>query len=605
MSDDLRVIQLTTIVNGKPILSSIHHKFLAGTVTLILGRSGSGKTTFLETLAGLREPSTGYIQIGEMPLWIGSSSRKKLHREALLRFGIGFQHPEQQLFAKTIQEEFAYTLRPYRLSTELRKKRILASPFHDNEQADIWLNQDPHTLSGGQKRRLTLALLESTEPDWLLLDEPTSGIDAAGVSQLSEKLRQRQTEGKGTIVITHDLESLLEGADAILLMSEGRAIWSGTPSELYESPRILETAGLTIPDRLNTQYLLRCAGFKLPNGWPDARSTAEAIANQLTIASYENVLGLESDSITSIKPTLNMESRIDDLVEQKIHKQEQNSLYLNQPLPVSIQKRDARLRYLDPRAVWLAYILISSGILMQSHWLGWCVSALVTMTVIRFANVPFRKWSKPAIGLLLFTLTATLISGFTFGTSDSSTVSTEAGGNVIQLTIGISFAIDPAGKTLFHFSRLVMIMLIGFVLLSGISHLRLKRALEQGLQGLRYLRVPVDQFAFMSALIIQFIPMLMNEWNKFARIAAARGKYPVRPGRIPIRGFHMTVIPFLLSILRLGELLSLILIIRGVGRAGTKPTQAYRLSFHKADGVLLLSALGILLALLVVHKLFY
>jgi energy-coupling factor transporter transmembrane protein EcfT len=148
-----------------------------------------------------------------------------------------------------------------------------------------------------------------------------------------------------------------------------------------------------------------------------------------------------------------------------------------------------------------------------------------------------------------------------------------------------------------------MIMLIGFVLLSGISHLRLKRSLEQGLQGLKRLRMPIDQFALTASLMIRFLPMLLEEWNRFARIAAARGKYAALPGRIPIHRLQMTAIPFLMSLLRLGEMLSLILIVRGVGQEGQTPTRAFRLVMNRQDAFLIAAASGILLALFVISQL--
>jgi energy-coupling factor transport system ATP-binding protein len=94
----------------------------------------------------------------------------------------------------------------------------------------------------------------------------------------------------------------------------------------------------------------------------------------------------------------------------------------------------------------------------------------------------------------------------------------------------------------------------------------------------------------------------MNEWERFSRIAAARGKYAVRPGRIPLHGLRMTVIPYLMSIIRLGEQLSLILISRGIGLAGRKETRAFRLSFHKKDLVLLWIAIFIFIALFIVSR---
>jgi energy-coupling factor transport system permease/ATP-binding protein len=577
LDNDICVTNLTALVDGKPLLNGIDFRFLAGKVTLIVGRSGSGKTMLLETLSGLREINSGQIQIGKAPLWKGESSRKKLQRETMLLLGTGFQHPEQQLFAQTIEEEFRYNLRPYRLSPEQQKERIVLATRHYAGESEDWLKQDPFKLSGGQKRRLTLAILEASGPDWLLLDEPTSGVDVTGVSSLCQQLQQRKASGKGTIVVTHDLDGLIEAADQLLIMKDGQVFWHGTPAEIYEQPHTFEAAGLALPIRMETQRMLQRAGFQLPSGWPNAFTTATAIVLQIA-EQKDKVEGQSEVDTDDLKPQLRLELHPkSSLVQFQLTKQDH-------PIQDSFKKSKARLKIMDPRSIWLTYILISSGILLQSHWLGWILSCFVTMGVIIFAGVSHREWSKPALGLLLFACIAALLSGLSFGARN------------------IGFAVDPALATFFHFSRLVMIMLTGFVLLSGINHLHLKRVLEQSLHGLRYLRVPVEQFALTAALMIRFLPLLINEWDRFARIAAARGKFAVRPGSIPLRGLRMTVIPYLMALLRLGELLSLILIIRGIGLAGRKETRAYKLSFQKVDYILVIIAIVVLVILILVDK---
>src|SRR5690606_209698 len=122
----------------------------------------------------------------------------------------------------------------------------------------------------------------------------------------------------------------------------------------------------------------------------------------------------------------------------------------------------SRVKSLDPRAVWIAYMLVSPGILLQSHWLGWLASAIVMAGFIRFAEVPFREWSRPATGLLLFTFIASLFAGLTFG--EPSLQSLQNNQDLWRLTSSISFAAAPAADTFYRFSILVMIMLIGFVL---------------------------------------------------------------------------------------------------------------------------------------------
>jgi energy-coupling factor transport system ATP-binding protein len=621
--------------------------FKAGTVTLVLGRSGTGKTMLIELLSGLREPLSGEIKLGSLPLWKGASTRQIPNRQVLLRMGTAFQHPEQQLFADTIRGEFLYTLRPYKLSRDELSNRMVSGLRLFTGDAGHWLGRDPFTLSGGQQRRLSLALLEAAAPVWLLLDEPTAGIDLEGAALICEQLQKRKEQGHGTIVVTHDPEAFIAIADAVLILYAG-TFWHGSPGELAEQPHVWREAGLALPAPLETLRTLREAGFNVPKGWPNAAEVAAAIAAGRSKAAPAGQWQLEKETqATEIsKQAIATNERLgqDEVLEVLEAEQTQEMLtsalskplILNQPYyskPDSGQPSFSGLKQRDPRAVWLAYMLISPGILLQSHWIGWLTSFMVMLGVIRYAHIPLRECMKPAAGLIVFTLLASVLSGLSTQTTEYPTEYTDTAdfagipdfanstgsagssdsanftgfaslvASEWQLPWGLLFDTGPAAETLFLLSLLVMIMLIGFVLLSGINHLRLKRALEQSLQPLKRLRVPVDQFALAASLIIRFLPMIMEEWQRFARIAAARGKYPFRPGQIPIFRLRMTMIPILVSLLRLGELLSLILIVRGVGQGGAKPTIAYRLLFNRLDWLLILAAAGILLCFILIQYL--
>jgi energy-coupling factor transporter transmembrane protein EcfT len=298
----------------------------------------------------------------------------------------------------------------------------------------------------------------------------------------------------------------------------------------------------------------------VPDGWVDAREAAAAIAR-----------GLSTGPIGIV----NKEETLLEAVDSSAAEPSEE---------IAVAKRVPLFMKRDPLAVWLSYIGISTGILLQSHWFGWLAGVLVTLGVMGYSHVPYRIWSKPASAFIVFTMIAAIISGITY---DSS--------------VGLGFSFDPALATFFRFGLLIMVMLIGFVLLSGIGHLRLKRALEQRLHGLQRLRFPVHQFALVASLMVRFLPTVVDEWHRFARISAARGKYPVRPGRVPIRRIYRTAMPFLISLLRLGELWSIILMSRGVGREGWNPTQALKMKLNRQDGYLTATASGVLLMLLFIR----
>ncbi|MEK3723835.1 ATP-binding cassette domain-containing protein [Paenibacillus sp. FSL H8-0034] len=633
MSDDLIISELTSFTtNGNRLSNPLNHQFLAGTLTLILGRSGTGKTMLLEMLSGLREPSSGQISLGSTSLWTGTSKRRKPNRQALLRLGTAFQHPEQQLFANTIKEEFQYTLRPFKLSPAESNQRIQRALRLFPGEPESWLERDPFQLSGGQQRRLSLALLQAAAPDWLLLDEPTAGIDAEGASLLYEQLHQRKAEGLGTIIVTHDPEALLTIADSVLILYDD-SFWQGSPSELAEQKHVWTNAGLALPVQLNTLNLLQASGIPVPiASWPDAKAAAAAIKSALTVhmaaGALENLENLEEQTRQTRMDTNSAEESypINGPKAEQVKMLSQGTsecitgaapgpIAESTPVPMpagnhtsdSMHTKKSGFKAYDPRAVWVAYMLISPGILVQSHWFGWIAAFIVTLAVIRYARIPLMECLKPAAGLIVFTFIASVLSGLAVEGAEAPLPGSESetGGMIGSFPFNLRFAVSPAVETFFRLSILVLIMLIGFVLLSGINHLRLKRGLEQGLHWLKRIRVPVDPFALTASLIIRFIPMIIDEWQRFARIAAARGKHPFRPGQIPIFRMRMTMIPILISLLRLGETLSLILIVRGVGRADSKPTIAFRLRFNRYDYWLIAAAASILLVLLVLNYIIF
>lgn len=533
------------------VLQHVTHCFRGGSVTLVLGNNGSGKTMLLEMIAGLRPPSTGEVLVGGVSLWKDG----KPDRELLLHYGVAFQHPEQQLFARSIREEFAYTLKPYRWEKARRDEAIERTIGEVmGSGAESWLTRDPFTLSGGQQRRLAQGLTTAADPDWLLLDEPTSGCDHEAAQLLVQLIQERKARGKGAIIVTHDLDTLFGIADEIILLREGQLVWSGEPARLVDEPEGFAAAGMTLPERLHVTSQLRSAGFALPAGWLKPDDVAARLIEHRAHAGGAEVTAVDSMQLAA---TGSPRNALADSVQPAMAGSPQNALAVS---PI------ASIIRFDPRSLWLAYMVVSPGILLQSSWFGWGLGALLALGAIRLTKIPYHLWSKPAIVLLVFTLVTTVTAG-------------------IGWDEGITFASAQAAGTFYYFSKLMMVMLIGFALLYGIPPLRLKRALEQGLSGMRKFRVPVDQFAMTAALMVRFIPLLFQLWHRFSRIAAARGKVALHPGKVPFTQIRVILLPFLLALFRLGENVTLTLLTRGVGRAGYQPTQAYRLAFTRQDAI--------------------
>ncbi|GAB2699812.1 ATP-binding cassette domain-containing protein [Paenibacillus thermoaerophilus] len=604
MREAIVIRNLRLSAGPRMVLDGISHTFQPGTLTLIAGRCGSGKTMLLETVSGLREPDSGDIAVGGRPLWLGSGRRRKLNREAALKLGVAPQHPETQWFAASVREEFRYSLRPCRLSAverDERTARAVSGSF--GGETERWLARSPFALSGGQQRRLASALLQAVDPAWMLLDEPTAGLDRQAIESLRADIARWIADGRGVIAVTHDPETLWERADRILILDGGRIVWNGTPAELADRPEALEQAGLALPERLRTLRLLREAGIPLPNGKPDAAGIAAAIAEALAVPRAAALGGAlhPGQRLAASSDRFGREAPPAPAVPEAAGTEQPEAEQSERPAHEDGASPSPLLR-LDPRAVWLAYMLITPGILIQSHGIGWLLSLGAAALTLRFSRVPASVWLKPAIGLTVFTFIAAAFAGLTFG-EPSANHPADENGPVWPLLPGVAFAAGPAAAMLFRFSQLVMIMVVGLALMSGIRPLRLKRALEQGLGPLKLLRLPVDAFAMTAALMMRFIPVLQEEWHRFARIAAARGKYAARPGRVPPGEIRSVAVPYLMSLLRLGDTLSQTLIARGVGRAGVGPTHSYRLKFGRADYGLVAAAAAMLLAFLLAERL--
>lgn len=282
--DYLYVKNLSKTVGGPDAsfaVRDVSFTAVPGEITLLIGRSGAGKSTLLDMLGGLSVPDGGVIRYGDTGLWPGS---KQSVREARRKLALVFQHPHEQLFAATVRGEFHYTLRPFKLSGEEREART-AEALELFGLGPELLDERPHELSGGTQRRAALASVFASRPRWLLLDEPTAGLDHEAAARLTGTLRDwtRRTGG-GALVATHDLDAFLPVADRIVMLSQGTVVHDCTPAELAARPAMLGDAGLLLPEALALGSLLRWHGVDVPAGLPAPEETARAIAAALALS---------------------------------------------------------------------------------------------------------------------------------------------------------------------------------------------------------------------------------------------------------------------------------------------------------------------------------
>jgi energy-coupling factor transport system ATP-binding protein len=222
----------------------------------IAGRSGSGKTTLLQMFNGLLRPQRGEILIDGQNIHAPGFDLAALRR----RIGLAFQFPEAQLFAATVREDVGFAPRQQKLSPPEIEARTSEAMQELGLTEDFW-ERDPFTLSEGEKRRAALAGILAMQPELLILDEPSAGLDAKGMAEIKSLLGRWSQQGRGLVMISHDTDFIAALAQRIIVLHEGALLYDGKPAELWpiashSSPlplahtEILQQAGLAIPRRV-------------------------------------------------------------------------------------------------------------------------------------------------------------------------------------------------------------------------------------------------------------------------------------------------------------------------------------------------------------------
>ena len=236
-------------------LKGISFEAEKGEILSIVGHTGSGKSTLAMHLNGLIIPQSGEVSVDGMSIKKNSADLRKI-RQAV---GLVFQYPEQQIFAETVREEISFGPSNWGLSGDVLEERIFAAM--DLIGLDrSFAPANPFMLSGGEKRRVAIASVLASDPDYLVLDEPSAGLDFNGLCELTSLLRAMSKNGKCVIHITHDLELALDISDRILIISDGDVSAFGSPLEISEILSDICVKGLILPDILSLSFELKKKG---------------------------------------------------------------------------------------------------------------------------------------------------------------------------------------------------------------------------------------------------------------------------------------------------------------------------------------------------------
>lgn len=226
-------------------LYDINFDITDGQFLAIVGHTGSGKSTLIQHMNGLLKPSSGSITIGEKV--IKSDEKNKGLKEVRQYVGLVFQFPEYQLFEESVEKDIMFGPMNYGVSEEEARQRA-----HDVIKLvgldEAVLQHSPFNLSGGQMRRVAIAGILAMNPDVLVLDEPTAGLDPQGQHEMMEMFKTLHQEyGKTIVLVTHDMNLVAQYAEEMIVMHRGVMKLKGTPQQVFKEVETLKECGITLP----------------------------------------------------------------------------------------------------------------------------------------------------------------------------------------------------------------------------------------------------------------------------------------------------------------------------------------------------------------------
>ena len=249
---------------GVTALSDISLTVREGETVAIVGENGAGKTTLVRHANGLLKPTMGSVLVD------GVDTRETTTVTLSRKVGIAFQNPDHQLFSDSVENEVSFALRNFGFPEELVSRRLdWALNFFGLEE---YRRSSPLVLSGGEKKRLTLACILAWDPEVVVLDEPTVGQDSLQKEKLAQVFRMLQSTGKTIVVVSHDVEFLWPIQPRLLVMSGGRVVADGGMSKVMADRGLLEGARVTQPQLLRLYSGLRDRPASPFLEVPDARA---------------------------------------------------------------------------------------------------------------------------------------------------------------------------------------------------------------------------------------------------------------------------------------------------------------------------------------------
>ena len=283
--------------NEKLALDNVSFNVSKGDFLCIVGKTGSGKSTLIQMLNGLLLPDKGYIKVDDYIITSDKKLKKSLLKDKSKeikkinkrmvglkkKVGLVFQFPEYQVFSETILKDVMFGPINFKMkkeeAIEISKKTLslvgLDEPFYD---------KSPFEISGGEKRRVGIAGILASDPEILVLDEPTAGLDANGKKEIMDIVKKLNEEGKTIIVVTHDMDLVLNYASKVIVFSNSLLVEETTPLELFNKNDLSEYS-LEVPSLIKLATLLKEKGFNIEI---DKNLSISNLAKQIKDNIYDN-----------------------------------------------------------------------------------------------------------------------------------------------------------------------------------------------------------------------------------------------------------------------------------------------------------------------------
>ena len=239
-------------------LFGVDLEIVDGSYTALIGHTGSGKSTILQLLNGLNIPTSGSVIVDDMV--INATSDKKGIKQVRKKVGLVFQFPESQVFDETVLKDVAFGPQNFGISQE-ESEKIAREKLALVGISEELFERSPFELSGGQMRRVAIAGILAMEPNVLVLDEPTAGLDPAGRQELMNIFKQLHANGMTIVLVTHLMDDVANYADWVYVMEKGKLIRSGKPRDVFQEIEFLETIQLGVPKITKFAANLERRGF--------------------------------------------------------------------------------------------------------------------------------------------------------------------------------------------------------------------------------------------------------------------------------------------------------------------------------------------------------